>query len=141
MNTFSLHILTAGRSFYEGECESLTVPTEDGSFGVLAGHANTIAAVTIGVVSFKKPDGEVVNAAVSGGLIRIEDNDVLILVDTAESAEEIDEIRAQKAIEEARDILKQQKSIVEYSNAEMRISRELNRIKVKKSAVDKESPM
>lgn len=135
MNTFSLHILTAERSFYEGECESLTVPTPEGSFGVLAQHTNTIAAVSTGVITFKDASGETVNAAVSGGLIRIEDNDVLILTDTAERAEEIDEIRAQRALEESRDILKQQKSMIEYSNAESRISRELNRIKLKKSAV------
>lgn len=139
MNTFSLHILTAEKSFYEGLCESLTVPTSEGSFGVLANHTNTIAAVSTGVVTFRKPDGQTVNAAVSGGLIRIEDNDVLVLTDTAECAEEIDELRAMRALEEAKEVLRQQRSIVEYSNAESRISRELNRIKVKKGAVNNES--
>ena len=30
MNTFKTHILAASNTFYEGECESLIVPTADG---------------------------------------------------------------------------------------------------------------
>lgn len=35
MNTFKTHILAASNTFYEGECESLIVPTADGSTAYL----------------------------------------------------------------------------------------------------------
>ena len=43
MDTFQLNILSASSAFYEGECESLVVPTPDGKCGVLAHHSNAIA--------------------------------------------------------------------------------------------------
>lgn len=39
MNTFKTHILAASNTFYEGDCESLTVPTSDGSTGYSQGTA------------------------------------------------------------------------------------------------------
>ena len=45
MDTFQLNILAASSVFYEGECESLVVPTPDGKRGVLAHHSNAIAAI------------------------------------------------------------------------------------------------
>ena len=45
MDTFQLNILAASSAFYEGECESLVVPTPDGKCGVLAHHSNAIAAI------------------------------------------------------------------------------------------------
>jgi len=48
MNTFKTHILAASNTFYEGECESLIVPTADGQYGILAGHCDIISAVVPG---------------------------------------------------------------------------------------------
>ena len=51
MDTFQLNILAASSAFYEGECESLVVPTPDGKRGVLAHHSNAIAAISPSTVS------------------------------------------------------------------------------------------
>ena len=40
MDTFQVHILAADRTFYEGPCLSLTIPTGDGQRGILAHHSN-----------------------------------------------------------------------------------------------------
>ena len=48
---FPLHVLAADKPFYEGDCESLVVPTLDGEYGVLAGHCNTICAIVCNFVS------------------------------------------------------------------------------------------
>ena len=45
MRTFQLHILAADRVFFEGECESVVVPTASGQYGVQAHHSNMIAAI------------------------------------------------------------------------------------------------
>ena len=41
---FHLRILASDRAFYDGDCESLTVPTLDGELGILAHHSNLVAA-------------------------------------------------------------------------------------------------
>ncbi|MBO5198484.1 MAG: ATP synthase F1 subunit epsilon [Lachnospiraceae bacterium] len=130
MSNFKLSVLAADRPFYIGECSSLVLPTPEGQYGVLAHHSNTIAAVVPGLLEFTLPDGETRTAAVSEGMVKIEDNEVLILVDSAERPEDIDVSRAQRAAEEAREQLLQQKSIIEYRAAEAYLARALNRIKV-----------
>lgn len=130
MSTFTLSVLAADRPFYSGECVSLVVPTPGGRYGVLAHHGNTIAAVVPGLLEFTLPDGEKRTAAVSEGMFKIENNEVLILVDSAERPEDIDISRAQRSAEEARERLLQKKSIIEHRAAEAYLARALNRIKV-----------
>ena len=90
MNTFRLHILAADRVFFEGDCTSLIVPTVHGQYGVQARHSNMIAALVPGQLTFRCPDAPERLAAVSAGMIKVEDNDVLVLVDAAERPEDID---------------------------------------------------
>lgn len=130
MSDFTLSVLAADCPFYIGKCTSLVVPTLQGQCGVLANHCNTIAAVVPGLLTFTIPGGEVYTAAVSQGMVKIENNEVLILVDSAERPEDIDISRARRAADEAREQLLQKKSIIEYRSAHASLARALNRIKI-----------
>lgn len=132
MNLFSLTILAAERSFYEGACVSLVVPTIDGQYGIQANHSNMIGTVVPGRLTFRTPEGEDIVAAVSEGLVKVEGNQVLILVDTAEHPEEIDANRARHSMEEAKEAILQKRSIQDYRAAQARMARAINRLKVKK---------
>ncbi len=136
MDTFHVTILAADKRFYEGPCESLVVPTSDGQSGILAHHKNVIAALTPGTLQYRVPGGENQIAAVSRGFIKVEDNTVLILVDTIERPGEIDAIRAQREIDEAQEIMLQKKSIQSYHSAQARMARAINRLRVKAHQVD-----
>lgn len=131
MNAFSLTVLAAEKPFYEGECISLVLPTVDGQYGIQAGHSNMIAAVVPGELKFTVPSGEIALAAVSEGLIKVENGKVLILVDTAEHPEEIDENRARHSAEQAKEAILQKKSIQDYYAAQSRMARALSRLRVK----------
>jgi len=131
MNVFLLHILAAERDFYEGECESLVVPLTDGLYGIQSNHKNMVAAVVPGIMEYSLPDGSRIEVSVSQGILVVADNDVKVLVDTVETPDEIDENRAKAAAEEAKEALLQKKSIQEYKSAQMRIAREMNRLKLK----------
>lgn len=131
MNAFRLHVLAADHPFYDGECSSLVVPTIDGEYGVLAGHCNTICAIVPGTMHFSTPSGEMHVAAVASGIMKVAGNDVLVLVDSAERPEEIDENRARRKADEAREELLQKKSIEEHHFAQIRLARAINRLRVK----------
>ncbi len=133
MNSFNICVLTSDKIFYEGNCNSLIVPTLEGQYGVQANHCNTIAAIIPGVMEIMSTDKAKLTAAVSNGLIKIENNEVLVLVDTAERPEEIDVNRAKRAADEAKEMLLQKRSIQEYYAAQARFSRAINRLKVKDS--------
>lgn len=131
MTEFMLHILEADGTFYNGSCVSIIVPTTEGLYGIQAKHENMIAAITTGTVKYTTPDGEEHYAAVAGGLIKVEDNDVLLLTESAEHSEEIDENRARKEAEAALEEMKEKKNLEEYRIAQARMARAINRLKVK----------
>ena len=131
MEPFQVHILAADRIFYEGPCVSLTIPASDGERGILAHHENMIAAVQPGVLRWQPPGQEAQLAAVSPGMVKVEHNDVLVLVDSAERPEEIDEARARREADEAREALLQKKSRQEHQLAQSTLARALNRLRVR----------
>ncbi len=132
-NTFQLRILASDRKFFDGECRSLVVPTVDGQQEILANHSNMIAALVPGVLKGSFYDDPPKIAAVSGGLIKVENNDVLVLVETVELPEEIDANRAKRAEAQSREILLQKKSYMEYRAAQATLARALIRLKVRSS--------
>ena len=147
MQPFSLTVLAAEKAFYEGDCLSLVIPTSDGQYGVQAQHSDMIAAIEPGELRITIPaaaatpgvqapnvptsDVRVVIAAVSEGIIKVENGAVLILVDTAERPEEIDEIRARHSIEQAKEMILQKKSTQDYYAAQSKMARAISRLRVK----------
>lgn len=136
MDAFQVHILAADRTFYEGPCVSLTIPTSDGEQGILAHHSPMIAAVQTGTLRWQAPGGEVELAAVSPGMVKVEKNEVLVLVDSAERPEEIDEVRARREADQAREALLQKRSRQEHQMAQATLARALNRLRVKSHSVN-----
>ena len=132
MNTFTLKILAAERVFYDGACVSLTVPTLDGLYGVQAKHEDVILAVVPGTLTVRTDAGEGIVAAVSGGVLKMEDNEALLLADTVERADEIDEKRAERAAARAKEELLQKKGVQERRMAQENMARALSRIKTAK---------
>lgn len=134
MENFPVHILAADDPFYEGPCQSISVPTTTGMYGVLAHHTNVIMAIVPGTLRYRCEGEDEKLAAVSAGLMKVENGEVLILVDSAERPEEIDANRAQRAADRAKEELLQKKSIQEYRMAQSNLARALSRLQVKSSA-------
>ncbi len=134
MKPFSLRVLAPDHPYYEGECESLVITTTEGEYGVLADHSNTIISIEPGTLKLKLPGGDSRLAAISYGMMKIENNQVLVLVNTIENPDEIDEARARRAAEKAQEVLLHQQSKKDYIQAKAKMARAMNRLKVKNSA-------
>lgn len=131
MEAFAVHILAADHPFYEGTCFSLMLPTTNGMYGIRAHHSNMITALVAGSLYYQIREGVFQEAAVSGGLAKVENGEVLILVDTAERPEEIDTKRARRDADAAKEALLQRKSILEYQAAQATLARAVSRLRVK----------
>ena len=83
------------------------------------------------MLRYQTPEGPVELAAVSSGMMKVEKNDVVILVDSVERPEEIDAARAQREADEAREAMLQRKSRQEYQLAQATLARAVNRLRVK----------
>ena len=126
---FRVHILASDRDFFDDACTSIRLPTVDGHIGIMARHINLVTALVPGEMWYRLADGSERTAAISHGLLRVENNDVLILVDSAEHPEEIDMARARRAAERAKEIMLESKSWQEYLQTQASLSRAMNRLK------------
>lgn len=132
MKTFRLRILAAERTFYDGPCQSLTVPTIDGRYGLMAQHENVVIAIIPGELTLHTESGEEQIAAVSEGMLKMEDNEALVLVDTIERPEEIDLHRAEQIAAEAEATLREKHSEQERTLVMARMARAMSRMHVKR---------
>ena len=113
-------------------CDSMVcyalVPLSDGDVGVLSDHAPMIGALKEGVVKYVS-EGEDHFAAISGGVLSVADNEVILLARTAERAETIDLARAQASERRARQRLESRAANVDLKRAELSLQRAIAREK------------
>ena len=91
-----------------------------------------IAALVPGMLTYRLPEGESHNAAVSAGMIKVEANDVLVLVDAAERPDGTS-TRSARAARLTRPAKSSCKSAASRNTAppEGTLARALNRLRVK----------
>src|SRR3989344_1789061 len=98
-------ITTPERTVYKDEADAITIPTSTGEITILPNHAPLVSQLVPGELTVRH-NGEEVNMAVSGGFIEVRPgNQVIVLADTAERAEEIDIAKAEEARERARKLI------------------------------------
>lgn len=132
MKTFKLRIVASNKVFYDGECQSLTIPYIDGgSMSFLANHENIVIPLDNGEMKIKTDKDEVIEAFVGDGFIEFLNNEALIVCVSAELPEEIDKRRAEEAKIRAEEKLRQKQSQIEYNVSKANLSRAMERIKVK----------
>lgn len=129
---FNLEIVSPQKVIFKGEVVSFTAPGLMGSFQVLYNHATMISEIGIGLVKFKKLDGEEKKFATSGGFVKVQNNNVVMLAETIEAIEEIDLKRAEAAKERAKKRLRERKPGTDLKKAELALQRALNRIRLVK---------
>ena len=130
-NKFKLDIISSDRHFYNGEADFVSIPGIDGEYGIMELHEDMVMAIVTGEIDIML-DGKTTKVAVSEGFAEIKPNKVMVIVDTAELPEEIDEKRAKLALERAEDRLRQEQSLKEYYHTQAALARAMNRLKVKR---------
>lgn len=135
MTPFNLQIMASDHMVYNGYAEFVSLPTTEGSVGILANHANVIMAIVPGIIEYDPAEGSEDDQpgrqtiVVSDGLLKVEGGEVIILVDTAERPEDVDEARAKRAEERAREAMKRANSNRDMELAAAELSRAVSRIK------------
>lgn len=93
----NLEIVTPEKKVLSESVEAVTVPATNGELGILSNHAPLISSLKPGILSYTKA-GASQKMVISGGFIEVSQNNVSILADVAETAEEInvDAARAER---------------------------------------------
>lgn len=127
-DTFQAQVLTPTGKLFEGEVVGVQVPGEQGSFEVQVNHAPIVSTLQVGEVRVKKPGGEILRLAVTGGFVEMKENRLSVLAEAAEKAEQIDVERAQIALRQASEELSGPGT--NRSDAEAALRRAKNRLRV-----------
>ena len=132
MTPFSLKIVTPDGMEFEGLAEEVVVRTTSGDMGILAGHMDCVAPLGMGRAMIVI-DGKKRYAACIGGLLSVSKGKVTLVPTTFEWAEDIDQERAQLAIQRAKDALADKNAgKTDLAVAEAKLKRAL----VRKSVAD-----
>ena len=126
-------IATPEKIVYEDEVDQITLPTKMGEISVLPNHLPLVSSLLAGEILIKK-DNQEIPIAVAGGFVELNNNQMVILADNAERAEEIDEQRAEQARKKVKELLEQKRGAeeVDYTALAAKMERELARLKVVK---------
>ena len=76
-----LEIITPDRKVFEGEVAIVTFPGSDGSFQVLNNHAPLVSLLKDGVVEYKTTEKGSSQVAITGGVVEVLKNKVIVLAD------------------------------------------------------------
>ena len=132
MTEFHLRIVASSGVFYDGPCESLVLPTSDGEYGIQAYHEPMVIGINIGELKYLA-GGKWYSVVTGQGYARTEGDKTVIVTDSAERPEDVDEQRALAAAERAREKLAVQKSRINYMQGQLAMTRAMARLNAKKN--------
>jgi F-type H+-transporting ATPase subunit epsilon len=104
--TFQFELLKPDGRLLAVEASEVVIPGVNGYFGVRADHHPLLSLLGVGVLTVRKADGTEEHFAVADGHCEVCSDKVTVLAEVAESAEEVDVKRAERARERATERIK-----------------------------------
>jgi len=105
MKTMKLEIVTPGGVIYNGDIKQVTLPGEQGEFGVLPEHASLVSLLQAGVIDIETANNKEMLVAINSGYVKIDENKALCIVDGAVALTD-EEGSISESIQAAKDLLK-----------------------------------
>ncbi len=126
----TLELATPTKLAVSATVDEVVIPGSQGYFGVLPGHAPLLATLGIGELTYRVGRDER-HLALSGGFAEVRNDKVIILADAAETPEDIDRERAERAKQRAEQRLSgRSQEEIDYTRAMCALMRALTRLQV-----------
>lgn len=131
---FHFQLVSISGKKFDDDVYEVVLPTLDGQIGVLQDHMPLVSVATTGAImvrrNSKDPDHAREYFATNGGVIEVSDNNLRVLVDEADRAEEINEAEVQRALERAQKMKAEAKDEVSLEHAQALVDRQAVRLQV-----------
>lgn len=118
MSTIFVDVVSAEEQIFSGKAKFVALPGQEGELGILPGHVPLITRIRPGAVRFQTEEGVEENIFVAGGILEVQPDRVTVLADTAIRSKDLDEAKAQQALEEAKNSRAQAQSNQEIAKLE-----------------------
>jgi len=136
-STFLLQMVTPEQIIYQQMVKKLTVSTLEGEITILPSHTPLVAAVKPGEAKITEAHGGASKEramAVSEGVIEVRENNVRLLIQTAERIEELERGKIEEAKKTAEQMIEKAKKAGadkrEFAALETSLQREIARLRV-----------
>ena len=125
-----LRIITPERVVFDEEnIDSVTLPGVMGEMTILPEHAPIMTELRPGPVLFRR-GAEEIDLALSGGFMEVRNDTVVVLADTAERSDEIDQSRAEEARRKAQEAIAEHQGTIDIARAMAALERAQARLRV-----------
>ena len=105
MDKFKLEILTPNGEIFNDFALSVTLPGEEGEFGVLANHASLSTLLEAGIIDIQKEDKSIESVLINWGVVNVDEEKVIVLVEGAVAIRGESESAISKALEDAKELI------------------------------------
>jgi F-type H+-transporting ATPase subunit epsilon len=120
--TIHVDVVSAEASIFSGEAEFVVLPGEAGELGIYPRHTPLITRIKPGAVRIQKPGGEEELIFVAGGILEVQPKVITVLADTAIRGHDLDEAKANEALQRADEARRNAKDKVSQATAEAEFS-------------------
>lgn len=128
---FQLEVVSADGSLYSGKVKSVRVTGSEGELGIRYGHTPLLTIIKTGMVSIIDDQEVEDQIYLAGGVLEVQPESTTILADTALRANDIDEAKAQEAMNAAKEAINKHSSgDVDYNTALAKLADAMARLKV-----------
>lgn len=117
MATIRTHIVSAEEEIFSGDVNAVFASAEMGEVGIFPQHAPFLSRLRPGEVRIRVEGEADRHFFVSGGIIEVQPDSVMVLSDTAMRGEDLDEAKALEARQRAEELLQTQLSDIEAAKA------------------------
>ena len=128
--TIHCDVVSAEQEIFSGRVTMVVATGTMGELGIMPGHAPLLTGIKPGPVRLLTEDGSEETIFASGGFLEVQPGVVTILADTAVRADDLDEVAAQQAMEEAEAAMANQSAQFEYSLAAAQLAEAAAQLRV-----------
>lgn len=130
--TLNLRVMAPNRIVWNSEVQEIILSTNSGRIGILPNHAPLLTALDIGIMKIRLNE-KWSTMALMGGFAMIDNNQMTILVNEAEKANEINLQEAQEAFQMAQSKLSQAEGRKQVIEADLTLKRAKARLEAIKA--------
>ncbi|PKI16327.1 F0F1 ATP synthase subunit epsilon [Colwellia sp. 12G3] len=128
--TVNLNVVSAEESLFSGSIKSLQITGSEGELGIMPGHAPLLTSLKPGMALITKDDGSEEVIYLSGGMLEVQPNNVIVLADIATRAADLDEQAALEAKQRAEDNMNAHGADVDFAAVAAELARAVAQLRV-----------
>ena len=122
-NTIHIDVVSAEESVFSGEAEFVVLPGEAGELGIYPRHTPLITRIRPGAVRIVPAGGgEEQLIFVAGGILEVQPKVITVLADTAIRGHDLDEAKANEALQKAEEARRTARDKQEIAAVESEVS-------------------